>query len=204
MMNLKSLLTNNAALLLIFLPVLLLASVQPGDKAPEFELTTIQAETVRLSQYKGEIVVLEWFNHGCPFVQKHYKSGNIQKLQQEYTEQDVIWLTIASSAPGKQGYLTADIAKELELLKNADPAAVLLDHTGTVGQLYGAQTTPHMFIIDTSGTVVYNGAIDSIRSTDVDDVAKAENYVANALDALLSGKPVGIKATKPYGCSVKY
>lgn len=180
-----------------------LAGVSPGDTAPDFELKDPEGNTHGLSDYDDKIIVLEWFNFGCPFVKKHYKSDNMQSLQKHYTEKDVIWLTVASSAPGKQGYLTPETAKTQPLLENAEHSALLLDSKGTVGKLYGAQTTPHMFIID-KNKVVYNGAIDDIRSTDLDDVPKATNYVKQALDELLAGKPVSVKTTKPYGCSVKY
>ncbi|MDZ7722457.1 MAG: thioredoxin family protein [candidate division KSB1 bacterium] len=189
---------------LLLFPALLVAGVQTGEQAPDFDLIDVKGETHSLSQYDGKLVVLEWFNYGCPFVQKHYKSDNMQNLQEKYTEKGVVWLTVTSSAPGKPGFLTAEKAQELEILDNADPTAILLDHDGSVGNQYGAKTTPHMFIINKEGKVVYNGAIDSIRSTDPADVSKAKNYASQALDELLSGKDVSVNSTKPYGCSVKY
>lgn len=175
-----------------------------GKAAPDFTLPDSHGENHSLSDYKGKIVVLEWLNHGCPFVRKHYDSGNMQALQKEYAEKGVIWFSIISSAPGKQGYLTPEQANETIKEKNAAPAALLLDPEGSVGKLYGAKTTPHMFIISKEGELVYNGGIDDIRSTDVEDIAKAKNYVKIALDELLAGKEVTVKTSQPYGCSVKY
>ena len=189
---------------LLLFPALLVAGEQAVEQAPAFELVDVEGNKHALSQYDGKLVVLEWFNYGCPFVQKHYKSDNMQNLQEKYTEKGVVWLTIASSAPGKQGYLTPEKAAELDILDNAEPTAILLDHDGSVGKQYGAKTTPHMFIINKEGKVVYNGAIDSIRSTETEDVPKAKNYVSQALNELLAGKDVSVNSTKPYGCSVKY
>lgn len=154
--------------------------------------------------YEGSFVVLEWVNHGCPFVKKHYKSGNMQKLQEGYTAKDVVWLSICSSAPGKQGYCSADEAQEISAEKKSACSAYLMDEEGTVGRQYGAKTTPHMYIINPDGNLIYQGAIDSIRSTDPSDVRKADNYVAMALDAAMAGEPVESASTRPYGCSVKY
>jgi hypothetical protein len=148
--------------------------------------------------------VLEWLNHGCPFVKKHYSSGNMQSLQKKYGEKGVVWLSVVSSAPGKQGYNLPDDANALSTEMKAAPAAVLLDPTGEVGKLYDARTTPHMFVINPEGVIIYNGAIDDKRSTDVEDISTSKNYVAAALDEAMSGKPVTVAATQPYGCSVKY
>ncbi len=149
-------------------------------------------------------MVLEWINFDCPFVGKHYRSGHMQKLQKKYAEKDVVWLAICSSAPGKQGhYKPKEIKSRLKELEAA-PTAYLTDEDGTVGRMYGAKTTPHMFIIDPEGKLIYAGGIDDIRSTDVEDLEKAENYVAAALDAALAGQEIEHKTTKPYGCSVKY
>jgi peroxiredoxin len=175
-----------------------------GESAPDFTLPDSNGANHTLSDYAGKIVVLEWLNHGCPFVQKHYNSGNMQRLQRTAEEKGVIWFSIISSAPGKQGYCTPEQANEIAREKNASPAAVLLDPDGTVGKMYGAKTTPHMFIIDKEGVLVYNGGIDDIRSTNVDDIAKAKNYVQMALDELLEGKEVSVNTSQPYGCSVKY
>jgi peroxiredoxin len=175
-----------------------------GKSAPNFTLPDSNGISHSLSDYEGKIVVLEWLNHGCPFVGKHYNSGNMQKLQKAYTDKGVIWFSIISSAPGKQGYCTPEEANEITAEKHAAPTAVLLDPEGTVGKLYGAKTTPHMFIIGKDGKLVYNGGIDDIRSTNVEDIAKAKNYVQMALDELLAGKEVTVKTSQPYGCSVKY
>jgi peroxiredoxin len=174
------------------------------EPAPDFTCNDSNGVEHRLSSYKGKIVVLEWLNHDCPFVKKHYGSGNMQKLQKIYTEKDVIWLSVISSAPGKQGFCTPDKANDLTRTKNAHPTAVLLDPLGTVGKKYGAKTTPHMFIINKEGILVYNGGIDDKRSTDLRDVDRAVKYVENALNELLAGKDVSTKTSAPYGCSVKY
>jgi peroxiredoxin len=174
------------------------------EPAPDFTCNDSNGVEHRLSSYKGKIVVLEWLNHDCPFVKKHYGSGNMQKLQKIYTEKDVIWLSVISSAPGKQGFCTPDKANDLTRTKNAHPTAVLLDPLGTVGKKYGAKTTPHMFIINKEGILVYNGGIDDKRSTDLQDVDRAIKYVENALNELLAGKDVSTKTSAPYGCSVKY
>lgn len=182
----------------------LAGEVPVGEKAPDFTATDSRGQSHNLSDYAGKIVVLEWFNHGCPFVQKHYNSGNMQGLQKTYEEKGVVWLSIISSAPGKQGYCTPEQADEIFQDWEAIPAAVLLDPEGAVGRLYGAKTTPHMFIIDAGGTLVYDGGIDDIRSANIDDIPKATNYVKKALDELLAGKEVSVKTSQPYGCSVKY
>lgn len=175
-----------------------------GEKAPDFTAADSNGKNHTLASYKGKIVVLEWLNHQCPFVKKHYGGENMQKLQKTYAGKGVIWLSIISSAPGKQGYCTPEEANSLTREKGAAPTAVLLDSQGTVGKLYGAKTTPHMFIISADGVLVYNGAIDDIPSTDIDDIAKAKNYVQSALDELLAGKAVSMATSQPYGCSVKY
>lgn len=174
------------------------------SKAPDFTLTDVNGNTHSLSDFEGKFVVLEWINFQCPFVVKHYKSGNMQKLQKKYTASNVVWLSICSSAPGKQGHL--DNARIIELLNEhkAAPTAYLVDETGDVGRNYNAKTTPNMYIIDPDGMLIYAGAIDDIKSTDTDDVPIAKNYVAEALDAALDGKSVPTKVTDPYGCSVKY
>lgn len=175
-----------------------------GEPAPDFTLTDTYDETHTLSDYKGKIVILEWINHWCPFVGKHYKSGHMQKLQRLYTEKDVIWLSINSSAPGKQGHTLPDKANELSQEKEASPTAVLLDPDGEVGKLYGAKTTPHMFIINSDGILVYDGAIDDRPSTNIEDIETAKNYVQEAMEEVLADKEVSIPNTKPYGCTVKY
>jgi hypothetical protein len=182
----------------------LAAGPEPGSPAPNFTLEDTNGHERSLSDYEGKLVVLEWINFGCPFVKKHYDSNNMQSLQKKYAAKGVIWLSICSSAVGKQGYFPSDKWNELIEEKNAAPKAVLLDADGKVGKLYGATTTPDMFIIDQKGTLVYRGAIDSIRSTDQSDIPKAANYVSAVLDNMLAGKPVKYAATRPYGCSVKY
>ena len=182
-----------------------LAGAPPvGAAAPEFSLTDATGKAHALSEYKGKYVVLEWTNPGCPFVRKHYDSGNMPKLQAEYTKKGVVWLSIDSSAQGEQGYLEAADAKKAADGEYKDASALLLDHDGKVGHLYGATNTPDMFIINPDGKVVYEGAIDSIASADKDDIGKATNYVATGLDEALAGKPLAKSASKPYGCSVKY
>ena len=195
----------------LLLPLLVLglnlsafAAVEPGEVAPDFTLTDSKGTSHKLSDFRGKLVVLEWLNHECPFVKKHYSGGNMQKLQQEYTAKGVVWLSIISSAPGKQGHRTGPQAEADTKDKNAAPTAVLLDPAGEVGQMYEAKTTPHMFVIDKEGKVIYAGAIDSIKSTNSADIAKAENHVRQALDAALAGQPVPTPKTQPYGCSVKY
>jgi peroxiredoxin len=175
-----------------------------GDKAPDFTATDTNGKTHKLSDYSGKFVVLEWTNRGCPYTMKHYTSSNMQRLQREWTSKGVVWLTVISSAPGKQGYVTA--AEENSYVKevNAAPTAVLLDPTGALGHLYDAKTTPDMYIINPQGTLIYSGAIDDKATTDVSDISGAKNYVTLALDEATSGKPVGIPTTRPYGCSVKY
>ena len=180
------------------------AAVEPGEVAPEFTLTDSKGTPHKLSDFRGKLVVLEWLNHECPFVKKHYSGGDMQKLQKEYTAKGVVWLSIISSAPGKQGHRTGPQAEADTKDKNAAPTAVLIDPAGEVGQKYEAKTTPHMFVIDKEGKIIYAGAIDSIKSTNSADIAKAENHVRQALDAALAGKPVPNPETKPYGCSIKY
>lgn len=180
------------------------AQVTTGEPAPEFTLTDTKGTAHNLSDFRGKYVVLEWVNHGCPFVVKFYKPGEMQKLQAEITGQDVIWLSICSSAEGKQGHMSnEDWNAKIEETGTA-ATAVLIDEDGTVGKLYGAKTTPHMYVIDPAGNLIYQGAIDSIRSTDSDDIANAENYVRSALAQHMAGEPVAVAETQAYGCSVKY
>lgn len=189
---------------IVLTPIVQAVDALVGKSAPDFTLTDTHGKKHSLSDYKGKFVVLEWINHDCPFVGKHYGSGNMQKLQKKYTKKGVIWLSINSSAPGKQGHCSPEKANKLTKEKDAAPTAVLLDPDGKVGKLYGAKTTPHMFIINPEGILIYNGAIDDKPSTNVADIAKAKNYVQTALDEALAGKKVTIRATQPYGCSVKY
>jgi redoxin len=159
---------------------------------------------VRLRDYAGKTIVLEWTNDGCPFVGKHYDSGNMQALQQKYTAAGIVWLTVASSAPGEEGYVTPAEAKADLARWRAAPTDFLLDPDGTLGHLYDARATPHMVVIDRSGRLVYMGAIDDKPSTRLADVKTAHNYVVAALDALAAGQPVAVASTRAYGCSVKY
>ena len=173
-------------------------------KAPDFSLTGIDGKTHRLSDYKGKYVVLEWINHGCPFVKKHYNSKNMQTLQKEMTEKGIIWLSICSSALGKQGYYTPDEWKNIAAEKGMQSTAILTDESGKTGKLYNAKTTPHMFVINPKGELIYQGAIDDKPGTDLEDVPGAKNYVRQALDEAMSGKKVQTPKTQSYGCSVKY
>jgi peroxiredoxin len=175
-----------------------------GGPAPDFNLTDAHGTTRSLAQFRGTFVVLEWFNNECPFVRKHYGSGNMQRLQADATARGVAWLTIVSSASGKQGYLTPEQALAVLAERGSHQTALLLDPDGTVGRLYGAKTTPHCFIINPEGRVIYAGAIDDRPSTDPADIPGATNYVTQALEEALAGKPVSVPSTKSYGCSVKY
>ena len=180
------------------------SALQVGQNAPDFSLKDTNGKTQKLSSYRGKYVVLEWYQPDCPFVRKHYGSGNMQKLQKEYTAKGVVWLSIDSSAPGQEGNYDAAKLNAFAARDGAARTALMIDLDGKVGHLYGAKTTPDMYVIDPSGKLIYQGAIDNKRSTDVADVNTATNYVEAALDAALSGKSVATAATAPYGCSVKY
>jgi peroxiredoxin len=179
-------------------------AVENGKLAPAFALEGALGKTVSLTALKGKTVVLEWLNHGCPFVRKHYDSNNMQSLQKKYKAQGVVWLSIISSAPGKQGHVDAKGAKADIAQYKSEASDVLLDSDGTVGRAFGAKVTPHMFIINKEGVLVYQGAIDSIRSADAADIPKSKNYVALALDATLAGIAITEAKTEAYGCGVKY
>jgi peroxiredoxin len=179
-------------------------AVKIGEPAPNFTGVDSNGKQQSLSAYKGKFVVLEWHNQGCPYTRKHYESGNMQRLQKEWTSKGVIWLTVISSAPGTQGFVTPTQENEYLQKMSAAPTAVIMDPGGSLGHLYGAKTTPHMFIIDPSGTLIYNGAIDDHPTSDQADIASSKNYVSAALQEAMSGKPVAEAATRPYGCSVKY
>ncbi|MCD2450502.1 redoxin domain-containing protein [Methylicorpusculum oleiharenae] len=159
---------------------------------------------INLADLRGKTVVLEWTNHECPFVVKHYQSGNIPKLQKIAADKGYVWIQVISSAPGKQGHLDGPTAQKLNDERGATPANTLFDHDGTIGKLYGATNTPQLFIIDPEGILVYKGGIDSIASADQADIAKAQNYISAAFDELAAGKKVSQSSTKPYGCTVKY
>jgi alkyl hydroperoxide reductase subunit AhpC len=180
------------------------AAVQIGQAAPDFTATDTKGARLTLSQYRGKTVVLEWTNADCPYTRKHYVSGNMQSLQALARKNDVVWLTVISSAPGKQGYVNGPAADGLTQTRGAVPTAVLLDPSGTVGRLYGARTTPHMFVIDKNGALQYMGGIDSIATADVGDIPNAEPYLKEAMLAVAQGSPVAHAITRPYGCSVKY
>jgi len=191
-------------LAIAFLLLPLARAARVGERAPDFTATDSNGQTHKLSEYAGKFVVLEWHNRGCPYTQKHYQSGNMERLQHEWTSRGVVWLTVISSAPGKQGYVTA--AEENEYLKEmkAAPTAVLLDPTGALGHLYDAKTTPHMFVINPQGILIYNGAIDDHPTSDASDIPHSQNYLSQALEEALAGKPVAVATSRPYGCSVKY
>lgn len=178
------------------------AAPRLGKPAPDFTLTDQDGKEVKLSDSKGKPVVLEWFNEGCPFVKKHYGANNMQGLQKKYAKKDVVWYTIVSSKPGKQGHLSRGEAADR--LKGMSSKAILLDEKGDVGRMYSAKVTPHMYVIDKKGDLVYMGGIDDNPSADPADIKGARNHVAAALDEVLAGKPVSTPTSAPYGCSVKY
>lgn len=182
----------------------LISAARVGEAAPDFTATASNGKSVHLADYRGKYVVLEWHNNGCPYVGKHYKSGNMQRLQKQWTSQGVIWFTILSSAPGKQGYATASEENDYLAKMQAAPTAALLDPSGQIGHLYYAKTSPQMIVINPQGVMIYDGAIDDKPTTDLSDVPGATNYVNRALEQAMAGKPVETAATRPYGCSVKY
>ena len=180
------------------------ATAEIDKKAPVFSLTDAAGEEHSLGDFEGKYVVLEWTNMDCPFVRKHYDSGNMQSLQNAYAEKDVVWLRICSSAPGQQGHMESDVLEKRIDEEKSMATAYLIDADGAVGRMYGAKTTPHMFVIDGEGTLIYAGGIDNIKSKDQADIEKATNYVSSCLDAAIAGKPIETKTSVPYGCSVKY
>ncbi len=186
------------------LPATVAAAPVIGQPAPAFTATTADGESRSLADYAGKVVVLEWTNHECPYVRKHYGSGNMQALQKQAAADGVVWLTVISSAPGEQGYVRAPQAKEIAERAAAVPSEILLDPEGTIGRAYAAKTTPHMYVIDANGRLVYMGGIDDKPTTDPDDVKGARNHVAAALADLAADRPVASPSTRPYGCSVKY
>jgi len=179
-------------------------AIGAGAPAPDFTGTDSHGRSQKLSDYRGKFVVLEWHNNGCPYTQKHYNSGNMQRLQKEWTAKGVVWFTIISSVPKTQGYMTASEENAYMTKMNASPTAAILDSTGQIGKLYSAKTTPQMIVVNPQGTIIYDGAIDDRPSAALADVARAKNYVSAALQEATSGKPVSVAATRPYGCSVKY
>jgi len=185
-------------------PVSAAAQAVVGSTAPQFTATDSRGQSHTLNEYSGKYVVLEWHNQGCPFTQKHYVSGNMQALQKEWTGKGVVWFTVISSAPGKQGYVT-DAEENAYLAEmHADPTAVLMDPQGKLGRLYDAKTTPEMYVIDPQGKLIYEGAIDNRATPDANDIKGADNYLNDALSAAMAGKPVAKSYTASYGCSVKY
>ena len=180
------------------------AAPRVGEPAPDFTGVDTQGKTHPLADYRGKTVVLEWTNHDCPYVRKHYGAGNMQDQQREAAAQGVIWLSVISSAPGQQGHVSPAAADELTRSRKAAPHAVLLDPEGRIGRAYEAKTTPHMFIIDEAGKLVYMGGIDSLATADPADIAKATQYVRVALKERAAGQPISAPVTRPYGCSVKY
>jgi peroxiredoxin len=180
------------------------AAAKVGEAAPPFTATTSTGPSVSLGDYRGKIVILEWTNHDCPYVKKHYETSNMQSLQREATGQGVVWLTLISSSPGTQGHVTPAQADELTSTRKAAPTAVLLDEKGVVGRMYGATNTPHMYIVDKAGLLVYAGAIDDRPTSRRADVPGANNYVRAALEAVAAGQPVKTPVTRAYGCTVKY
>jgi peroxiredoxin len=192
------------ALALGLTPPAALSAPVVGQGAPAFTGTDTTGQKVSLEQFRGKIVVLEWTNPECPFVQKHYGSGNMQALQKEATAKGIVWLSIYSSAPGEQGYVQPAEADRLTRDRSAAPTRVLLDPKGEIGHLYNARTTPHMFVIDTAGKLVYMGGIDDKPTTSKSDIQGATNYVRAALQDLAAGRAVATPVTRPYGCSVKY
>ena len=193
-----------AAIALAILPALAMAALSVGRPAPDFAGLDSNGKTVRLADLKGKTVVLEWTNDGCPYVKKWYRSGAMQQLQRDAARMGAVWLTIASSAPGEQGYVDARKANEDIASLDAAPAHVLLDPEGVIGRLYDAQTTPHMFVISPDGMLAYMGGADSIASTRVEDIQKAVPYAREALEAVAAGKAAPHPVTRPYGCTVKY
>ncbi len=189
---------------LLVLPGLDSKEAGAGQSAPDFSLQDINGEKHSLSEFKGKYVVLEWVNHGCPFVKKHYGSGNMQGLQQEMKDKGVVWLSICSSAKGKQGSNSPQEWKQLAAEKEMKSSYILLDPSGKVGKMYGAKTTPHMFVIDPKGLLIYKGAIDDKPTTDLEDVKGAKNYVRSVLDDSMGAKKLQPFSTQSYGCSVKY
>jgi len=180
------------------------AAAAIGQPAPDFVATDSYGQTLRLGALRGNVAVLEWTNDGCPYVGKWYRSGAMQQLQRDASGQGAIWISVISSAPGEQGYADAQRANRLTQSRAAAPTHVLLDPTGTLGHLYGAETTPHIFVITPAGTLAYMGGADSIASTRVEDLARAEPYAREAIFAVLANRPVQHAMTRPYGCTVKY
>jgi hypothetical protein len=180
------------------------SAARVGDPAPDFTATDSNGQTHKLAEYRGKFVVLEWTNNNCPFTKKHYSSGNMQSLQKQWTAKGVVWLTVLSSTPGGDGYMTAPAENAYIQRVHAAPTAALLDPSGALGHEYEAKTTPDMYVIDPSGKLIYSGAIDDHPTTDPSDIPNSKNYVSLALTEAMSGQTVATAYTRPYGCSVKY
>lgn len=175
-----------------------------GEKAPDFSVADAHGVTHSLSDFEGQYVILEWLNHGCPFVRKHYDGNNMQELQKRYTEKGVVWLSVVSSAPGTQGYMEPEETLQTAEEKGAVPTAILLDSDGTMGRAYDARVTPQMYIINPEGILEFNGAIDDRPTARARDLEGAHNYVVAAMTSLLNGEPLEVTTNTPYGCTVKY
>jgi peroxiredoxin len=195
---------KKASLLLLAVITWVHAEAEIGKPAPAFTLPSCASKSVSLADFKGKVVVLEWTNYGCPFVVKHYGSGNMQKLQADATAKGVVWLSICSSAPKQQGHATPADALKACTEKNSAATAYLIDESGATGRAYGAKRTPEMYVINADGILVYHGAIDDKKSVDPADIATAKNFVAAAIEETLAGKPVSTPETEAYGCSIKY
>jgi peroxiredoxin len=206
MMHHRSILAAAAALLSLAFGADEAAAAKPevGAPAPAFTGTTATGDALSLDQYRGKTVILEWTNHECPYVRKHYGAENMQALQKQTTADGIVWLSVISSAPGSQGYLEGPEALQIAADKGAAPTAIVLDPKGEIGKMYDARTTPHMYIVDPDGRLVYKGGIDDKPTTRQADIETATNYVKLALSELAAGKPVSNPSTRPYGCSVKY
>ena len=200
----QTLLTSLISASLSFVAVAAHAAATVGHTAPTFALSDANGKVVNLTDYKGKTVVLEWHNPECPFVKKHYDSANMQGLQSKYTKDGVVWLSINSTEPGHHDYKKPAVINALLSASKASPTAYLMDESGSTGKSYGARTTPHMYVINPQGTLVYAGGIDDKRSANIADIKSAKNFVAAALDEMKAGKPVSVTASTPYGCSVKY
>lgn len=199
-MTLKTLVTTT----LLALATSAGAALEIGQPAPAFSGVDTAGNRHALTDFAGKVVVLEWTNHDCPYVRKHYSAGNMQAQQRAATAQGAVWLSVISSAPGKQGHVDAAQADSLTRSRDAAPTAVLLDESGEIGKAYNARTTPHMYIIDADGKLAYMGGIDSIASANPADIDRASQYVPAALAQVVAGEPVSTPVTRPYGCSVKY
>jgi len=179
-------------------------AVAQGLSAPDFKATSSSGKIISLTDFKGKIIVLEWTNHLCPFVRKHYSTGNMQSLQEEFTSKGVIWLSVISSAPGKQGHLDGTEALPQSKIQKSHPTEILLDPEGKLGKIFEAKTTPHIIIIDKMGLIAYQGAVDSVADSEPSSIKGAKNYVSQALNSILANKAVKVAKTQSYGCSIKY